>query len=218
MINGNHVENPSHIAEAFNNFFVNIGQVLDKNIPTTSSVPTQFIPKNYTINIFLNPTTDLEITKIISNLKDCATGWDKIPSSILKDSKAILSPILAHIINNSLLTGIFPSELKIANVIPIFKSGNLEEINNYRPVSLLTIMSKIYEKVFYTRLINFLNDQIFFMFKDKRFALSQSDKSGSSLLIFLSKSWSELPVAIRLLSSAYRTGKRFWKISPKSFI
>jgi hypothetical protein len=159
MINGNHIDNLSHIAEAFNNFFINIGQVLDKNIPATPTVPTDFIPQNYIINIFLNPATDSEIDKIISNLKDCACGWDSIPSSVIKDNKFILTPILTHIINNSLLTGTFPAELKIANVIPSFESGNLDEINNYRPVSLLTILSKIYEKVFYSRLINFLKTQ-----------------------------------------------------------
>ena len=101
------------------------------------------------------------IEKIINKLKECACGWDSIPAIIIKDNKAILKPILSHIINNSLLHGIFPSELKIANVIPIFKSASIEEINNYRPVSLLTIFSKIYEKVFYRRLIDFLNAQHF---------------------------------------------------------
>jgi hypothetical protein len=92
-------------------------------------------------------------------LKDCACGWDSIPAVILKDNKTSLKTILAHIINNSISTGIFPRELKIANVIPIFKSSSPEEITNYRPVSLLTTLSKIYERAFYTRLLNFLNEQ-----------------------------------------------------------
>ena len=61
MINGSKIEDPSLIAEAFNNFFINIGQVLDKKISTTTTHPTQFIPKNYTINIFLKPATEIEI-------------------------------------------------------------------------------------------------------------------------------------------------------------
>ena len=56
-------------------------------------------------------------------------------------------------------TGIFPRELKIANVIPLFKSSSLEEVTYYRPVSLLTMLSEIYEKVFYNRLISFLKTQ-----------------------------------------------------------
>jgi hypothetical protein len=109
--------------------------------------------------MFLRPVDDPEIEKIIGNLKECACGWDNIPAAVIKDNKTILKTILTHIINNSLLHGTFPSELKIANVIPIFKCANIEEINNYRPVSLLTVLSKIYEKVFYRRLIDFLNEQ-----------------------------------------------------------
>ena len=101
----------------------------------------------------------MEIEKYIDKLKDCACGWDNIPASIIKDNKNILKPIIAHIINNSLLNGVFPYELKIANVIPIYKNASLEEINNYRPVSLLTIFSKLFEKVFYKRLIDFLTQQ-----------------------------------------------------------
>ena len=73
------MEDPTQIAEAFHNFFINIGKVLDNKIPTTTSNPTQFIPKHYNINIFLNPATDNEIENIIDNLKECATGWDNIP-------------------------------------------------------------------------------------------------------------------------------------------
>jgi hypothetical protein len=156
LINGNIIENTSEIAEAFNNFFINIGNELDKKIPKTLTKPTAFIPRNYNINLFLDPATSDEIGIIIDKLKECATGWDCIPSIVIKDSKEILKPTLRHIINNSLTYGIFPTELKLANVVPIFKAGSTEEITNYRPVSLLTTFSKIYEKIFYNRLLKFL--------------------------------------------------------------
>jgi hypothetical protein len=60
-----------------------------------------------------------------------------------------------HTINLSLEQGIFPNELKLANVIPIFKAGDDCDVSNYRPVSLLTTISKIYEQIFYNRLLNF---------------------------------------------------------------
>jgi hypothetical protein len=108
LINGKYIENPNIIAESFNEFFINIGQVLDKKIPPSRTNPNQYIKKTYNINIFLSPATNDEIEKIIDNLRDCATGWDNIPASILKDNKAILSTTLTHIINNSLTSGIFP--------------------------------------------------------------------------------------------------------------
>ena len=153
QINGKTVENTSQIAEAFNDFFINIGNELDKKIPTTPTKLTHFIPKNYNINLFLTPASPDEIDKIIEKLKNCATGWDGIPAIVIKENKETLKPALMHIINLSLSNGIFPSELKIANVIPIFKNTNPEEITNYRPVSLLTTISKVFEKIFYTRLI-----------------------------------------------------------------
>ena len=67
LINGQYIDNPNNIAEAFNNFFVNIGQVLDKKIPITNTNPNHYIPKNYNINIYLNPATESEITKLIEN-------------------------------------------------------------------------------------------------------------------------------------------------------
>ena len=63
-INGKYIENPKDIPESFNSFFVNIGQVLDDKIPHTNAKPTQFIPKNYYINIFLNPATETEVSKL----------------------------------------------------------------------------------------------------------------------------------------------------------
>ena len=68
-----------------------------------------------------------------------------------------LSNILSNLINLSLQSGIVPDHLKVARVIPLFKSGDKDEITNYRPVSILPCISKIYEKVVYHRLISYLN-------------------------------------------------------------
>ena len=108
------------------------------------------------MNIFLAPCNLQEINTITDNLKNCATGWDNLPSTVLKANKNIFSPLLVHIINLSLSQGTFPSELKIGNIIPILKSGPENLVTNYRPISLLTTISKIFERVFCNRLVNFL--------------------------------------------------------------
>ena len=100
-----------------------------------------------------------EINKIIDKLKNCAVGWDNLPAIIFKENKNILSCILTHIVNLSLEQGSFPSELKIANIIPIFKAGETEIIGNYRPVSLLSTVSKVFERAFFTRLSFFIKQQ-----------------------------------------------------------
>jgi hypothetical protein len=155
MINGKISEDPQLIADCFNHFFTHVGPTLDNKIPSTTTDPLSYIPNNYTINIFLQPTTPEEIVKIIDKLRNCAVGWDGLPSSILKDNKYILSSVLTHIVNLSLTNGVFPEELKLGNIIPIFKSGDVQITGNYRPVSLLTTVSKVFERVFYTRLSSF---------------------------------------------------------------
>jgi retron-type reverse transcriptase len=83
-------------------------------------------------------------------------GWNHLPASIFKDNKIYISKILTHIVNLSLGQGIFPREMKLANIIPIFKSGDTSIIGNYRPVSLLSTVSKVFERAFFSRLSYFI--------------------------------------------------------------
>ena len=75
----------------------------------------------------------------------------------MKIVKNILVKPLTHVLNLSLLSGTFPDELKVANVVPIFKSGDAQVFTNYRPVSVLPVFSKILERIMYNRLLSFLN-------------------------------------------------------------
>ena len=74
-------------------------------------------------------------------------GYDGISSKILQTLGYVISPILSNIFNKSMQLGIFPDKLKIAKVIPIHKGGKTDVINNYRPISILSSLSKIYEKI-----------------------------------------------------------------------
>ena len=158
-VGNNRSDNHNIIADHFNNFFTNVGITLDNKIPKADKDPLSFIQGTYEKSIFLVPCDEYEVNKIIDKLKDCATGWDEIPSTIIKENKRLLSGALVHIINLSLEQGYFPQQLKLANIIPIFKSGDEEEVGNYRPVSLLTTFSKIFERIFYDRLKSFLKLQ-----------------------------------------------------------
>ena len=146
LVNGIPPEDKTIIATSFNQFFTNIGDNLDKEIPKTNTDPISFIKKNYTVNIFLNPTSPMEIDKIIQKLKSCSVRWDNFPASILKDNSFLFSEILAHLINISLLNGVFPNELKIGNIIPLYKAGNEDIVGNYRPVSILSTFSENFRK------------------------------------------------------------------------
>ena len=101
--------------------------------------------------IFLSPTTPEEILTLINGLdskKSC--GHDDIPVHALKLLKYLQAPLLSNVINESIYDGVFPNNLKLAEVVPIFKSGDSEIPINYRPMSVRTYFSKFFEKVLHT--------------------------------------------------------------------
>ena len=105
-----------------------------------------------------NLKTEFEVQKIIKDLKDSSSGWDEIDAGILKTSLNHITLPFTHICNLSLLDGVFPKELKIARVCPIFKGGNPMLFVQYRPVSVLPVMSKVLERIMYNRIYDFLQD------------------------------------------------------------
>ena len=111
-------------------------------------------------SIFLQKVTETEIMNYIRELKtEKAGGCDEISSDFVKLSSSVLTPVLVTLINSAVSLGIFPGDLKLAKVIPIFKKGDKLNMNNYRPISLLTCLSKIIEKVIFHRFTDFFNKQ-----------------------------------------------------------
>jgi exonuclease III len=185
LINGKSTTDSQQIADHFNRFFTNIGSELDKKIPKTSTDPISYLKNTVTNTIYLRPTNPEEINKIITNLKTCAPGWDEFPSIILKENHDLVSTCLTHIINQSFTQGIFPSELKIAILIPIFKAGESSDVGNYRPISLLSTFSKIFERVFYQRLIDYLNKNK--LIYDLQFGFRQKYSTQMAIICLMDK-------------------------------
>ena len=157
--------NKYDIANTLNNHYIKIGHTLSDRIKTGKTTPDTFYKNNQPVtnSIFLAPTDNneiLNITRSLNNNTSC--GLDDISQKLLKTTIwSILTP-LTHIINSSLSSGIFPDKLKIAKVIPIYKNGDKENVNNYRPISLLSSLSKIFEKIIYKRTYNYLTKTSFF--------------------------------------------------------
>lgn len=154
--------NPNEAINKANNFFINVGKNLAEKIllnPSTISQPNSTATSSKLKSFVLLDTDVNEVVRIISGLKDvCATGWDDIPNNILKTFKYQLAPPLTHIFQLCLSKGIFPKLLKKAVVTPVFKSGDNTSVNNYRPISVLTGLSKILEKIINIRLIKYLEE------------------------------------------------------------
>ena len=145
-----------NICENFNNFFVNIGVKLAKSIPIQKTKPSNYLRDLITNSIVLEPVDPEEISKLLSGLKNGSPGYDGIPANILQLVNSHIKNPLAYLCNLSLSEGVFPDSFKLANIIPLYKADDPMCFNNYRPVSLLCVLSKIFEKVMYSRLISFL--------------------------------------------------------------
>ena len=150
---------PKVMANSFNNYFSSIGKDLQRQIYYYGNDFTHYLKQPNDHNFFINPTDEVEIINIIDNLcTNKATGPHSIPTDILQIIKFNIVTPLSEIINLSFSTGIYPDNLKIAEVIPIYKDkGSMLECCNYRPISLLSNINKIYEKMMHSRRYNFLN-------------------------------------------------------------
>ena len=145
------------IANNFNNFFVNVGHSTEDSIPKVPNIsPTKFLKNRNQINFIIAHVSNEEIVEIIKSLENKSTGPSSIPLKMLSVIPDLIILPIAYIINMSFLTGEYPDMLKIVKVIPIHKGGSTQDINNYRPISLLSIFDKIIEKLVHKRLYNFL--------------------------------------------------------------
>ena len=108
-------------------------------------------------SFFLAPTNAEEVEAIIKTLKiKKATLSEDIDIRFIKLACPIISPIISDLFNLCIKTGVFPDDKKVAEVIPIFKQGSKINCSNYRPISLLSSFSKIFEKIVYKRVYSYL--------------------------------------------------------------
>ena len=136
-----------------------------------------------TFILYLEPGIEQEIHKMVASLKYSSPGYDNLSPFILELSLPLICPLLTLICNLSLSEGIFPDELKLANVIPIFKSGDHEFFNNYRSVSILCIIFKVSVKIMYSRLLNYLDHYKILFSYQFRFRKSHSAYMAFMVLI-----------------------------------
>ena len=153
------ISDPEKIANKFNSYFVNIGPNLASKINAPRESFKKYLNEPFHKTLFLRPTDHQEILNIVKSLKPSAsTGYDGISVNLLKKIiNCIIDPLI-HISNLSITSGTCPDSLKIAKVIPIFKKDDSSLISNYRPISILPAISKILEKILYTRLYEFVNN------------------------------------------------------------
>jgi len=157
-LDNNTITDTKVIANKFNEYFTNVGPLLANKIPVVSGDPLKFIPGDFSKSMALYETDPSEIIHIAQQLKTSTSkGHDGILPYVIKQTIDVIATPLSIIFNLSLKNGIFPDELKIARVVPIYKSDSKTVISNYRPISILPFISKILERLMYDRVQSFLN-------------------------------------------------------------
>jgi hypothetical protein len=146
--------NSSEFPNIFNKHFSSVGHELASKMPNSSTSFHEYLsistnPFSFAFNYVSPKELELEIMEIPLNK---SYGLYSCPARILKCSRYILSNPLSVLINMSVESGIYPDKLKHAKVIPIFKNDDETDPSNYRPISLLSIFNRIFEKVMYERL------------------------------------------------------------------
>ena len=133
-IDGKEVDDSNVITNKFNKYFTSIGRNLAKKIPDTAQSHKTYLSGEYNSTFLFTSTTETEILKIITDLKDSACGWDFISPTALRHVKTCLITPITFLCNMSMKYGVVPTELKLAKVIPIFISGDKQYFSNYRIV------------------------------------------------------------------------------------
>ena len=148
-----HVDS-KRIANALNFHFTNIAAKLASELQNKEyqTNHTDYL-KQVNATFSLLPTNPQSVEKLLKEAKaDKATGLDGISNSILKLSAPFISKHLSGLFNLSIRLGSFPNEWKTAKVTPIFKSGGLNDPNNYRPISVTSTISRIFEKIIFNQI------------------------------------------------------------------
>ena len=149
--------NAKLMANHFNTFFTSVAAKLNEKIVKAKKLFSHYLGQTTDETIFFSPTTPADIESLINCIKpNKAIGPNSIPTKILKEFKSELSEPLCDMINVSFNKGIFIDFLKVAKVIPIHIKWEKLDPNNYRPISLLSNISKLYEKAMHIQLTNFL--------------------------------------------------------------
>ena len=155
-LNNKTTSDPEVIANEFNQYIANIGSKLAENIPAAPHFDSYLNNPAETVFSF-NLISEHNISNVIKKIKNKSSyGHDYLSNIMIKKAHDPLIKPLTLLINQTLSTGIFPSELNVSRAKPLFKRGKPSLFSNYRPISLLASLLKIYEYVVFEQLLAYM--------------------------------------------------------------
>ena len=159
-LKGRIIDDPKDIANSVNDFFTNVRSNTEKSVPKVENItPEKYLQNRVGTDFLMTHISEEDILDIIKSLPNKGTGPASIPLKLLKVIAHIVVVPLCYIINCSFSTGVFLEILKVAKVIAPHKGGPSDNLNNYRPISLLSIFDKIIEKIMHSKLYDFFDEQ-----------------------------------------------------------
>ena len=161
---GKTVTSADELVEVFNDYFSNIGPRLADSVPNDDNVSfRQFVAQQSNANFSFRPVSVTLVYNLLVKLSTSkATGMDNIAAKVLQMAASAVAPSLTEIFNMSIDTQQFPSEWKTAKVIPLFKNGQRSLLDNYRPISILPVVSKLMERILYNQIHEYFDRQSLF--------------------------------------------------------
>ena len=156
------ITNPTVLSNEFNNHFATIGSKLAGNINTSDSDNYLRYHTNIDKQFQLCPTTRNKVLSLLNRLnKSKATGLDMISARLVRECVDLICIPICNIFNQLIIQGIFPDDWKCTRVTLLFKLGDRNDVNNYRPISVISVVAKVFERIVYDQLYAYLEEHSF---------------------------------------------------------
>lgn len=190
VVDGLVFESDKSIADAFNVYFGTVGSNITNSVRPSVLSYSSFLRGNFVNSFFFRPVSVEDVCRVVLSLKNKSTGLNAYSARMLKLVCNFIAPVLSDMINKSFVSGVFPDSLKGARVIPLYKGGDRTVLGNYRPVSILPLLSKVFEKIAYRQLYNYL--QVKSVLTDQQFGFREGRTTVNAILSLLRYVYEEL--------------------------
>ena len=180
---GSVIEGPQ-IANSFNNYFINIVSRLTRGFPQGIDFNCFEGIRRIDQTCFLAPTDESEVRAILRSMPNKGNSLSDIKPSILLSVVDTVASLIAYLYNLCIEVGVYPIILKIGRVIPVFKSGDKKSMGNYRPITTLTTINKIFEILTHSRMSKFIDR--FQVLSNLQFGFRKASSTTAAIFKFVS--------------------------------
>ena len=203
-VNGSFLTDEKDIAIAFKNHFETCATKLSEGLPDGQDTSV-LMPQGESWS--LAKTNEQELVKIISSLKNKnSTGFDCLSNRMLKREPHAFARLIVNLINTSIDEGSFPNCLKVAKIIPVYKKGDKTNLNNYRPIALLPVLSKVFEKVVNSQLNKIIEAKFI---DDNQFGFRSGHSTEDAVIKFIDQIEKDLALKRHVVTVYVDVSKAF---------